>query len=157
MAMTLRLLADQIARAHARWGDRPQPAATPHDVRQVASRFQTEFGVPAPEEYLELLRLTDGALYNGIEVFACKPSAYVNKRTVRIDGIMEANRRMKRDREEVDGVAIFATQDMGLRVLDLATGVYKFVGHGGDDYEQFDSFTAMLSHAFANRLPKDVS
>jgi hypothetical protein len=154
--MNINNLVERIATTEARYGGKMQPSCDAGEIATMSFNFKRTFGVAPPDDYIELLSLADGILFNGVEVYGSKTRPSANKKSVKIRSIFEANRSLRIDRgENMQSMVVFAYSEMDLWVYDLDTKLFKRHSHSGDDIEKFKTFEAMITRAFESRLPKE--
>ena len=142
-------------------------ACTDHEIRELRARFADVFSISPCRQYIDLLRMLDGIMYDGNVIYAHKtqplfgPGA-VTSRAVgfpQIDGIVELNS-FWRERFIVPREAI----------VYGGNEIYHFVGFGenrfclvaaesvpGEDLvchvdREFGSFDLMLQHVYRHLL-----
>ncbi len=152
--MKIDQLIHRIAEVERKYESKMQPPCNTKDLDELNRKVEKKYRVNLPDHYLTLLSLADGVLFNGVEVFGSKPRANINNRSVRINGILEANRTLRIDRQEdVESLLVFAYSEMDLWALDLNTKTYKQHSHSGDDIVEFKTFEELMTRAFESRLP----
>lgn len=113
------------------------------EIARKSAEFRDAFGHFLPEAYWRVMRLTNGILYNGLEVWPVRPHELFE------ETVIEANERL---REESTDFLYYGRMDGDLYALDLRSGRYcaiestsKRVWKIFDDDEQM--FVDMLERA----------
>jgi len=148
------ILLEQIRLAMAHFGDDLQPACMPTEIKTFKSKFAASFHCSPATAYLQLLSISDGLRYNGVQVYGSKRRKSVNSSSTTIEGIFSANRWIRKDRRDAfDDLVVYGRGDMDLFVYDVPAKLFRLRSHGGDDLEEHPTFESLMARAFRGRLP----
>lgn len=96
-------------------------AANAADLAGVLRRIRDEIGVEPPADYMELLRLSDGAIADGVMIYGSKRRDFDD---VKVPELVEINLERHDYRDDLSGILLIGERDDDLLGYRLADGLY---------------------------------
>jgi hypothetical protein len=116
--------------------------------------FQEQFGVQAPDQYLEFLRITDGLEFNGLSIFSshCSPSEN-DPQQPSLEGFEYGNLWL-RVAPYCDRLLYFGIDSITLYAMETDTGCFKALSPSLDTIRLHSSFDEMIAWALFDALDR---
>jgi len=111
------------------YGMKMQPPCAEADITRLQREVKKKLHAELPPEFTSFLRLTDGLDYDGLVIFGHKtqPIAGCEKRA--LDGVVEANRRL-RDNEELKAFLVLGESEDSLYAFDPKAARFVTLDNG---------------------------
>lgn len=152
MTSTYNSILKKISNDIRSYGGQLQSPAADDEIMNLQMQSKNELGINLPDEYLDLLRITNGIDYNGTVFYATDRSLIVGYDDRYIEGIVSANM-FARDVEEMKDYFIFGESDDLLHVLNLPGRKYQTIESIGCSlYTEYDSINTMIIKALGEAL-----
>lgn len=136
-------------RSHDGW---LQPPADDDEIIDLQIRSKNELEIYIPDEYLDLLRITNGIDYNGTVFYAANRSLITGYDDRYIEGIVSANI-FARDVAEMNNYLIFGESDDLLHVLNFPKRKYQTIESiGYSVYAEHNSIDTMIENVLGEAL-----
>lgn len=106
------------------------PAANAADLAGVLRRVRDDLGFEPPEDYMALLRQTDGAVADGVMIYGSKRRDFDD---VSLPDLVEINQERLAYREDLGGILLIGERDDEFLGYRPADGVYWRIDRASGD------------------------
>lgn len=143
---------NKIEQQKAHFHEYMRPGCSEDALQRMLANAKKILGATIPSAYLTFLRQTNGLDWNGTVFFASEPSPYYDDENRMLEGIIEANQRL-REVPANQEFLVFGESGIEMYVLDLRKDSFNIVDHISTDvYESYSSFESLLTAALEKRL-----
>ncbi len=143
---------EQVKERKKRRGGSLQPPARREEIKDVVNRARSELEIEIPDDYLAFLREQNGFNWNGLVMYATKPSLIAGYDDRILKGLVETNL-ARRAVEELKQYLIVG--DTGDEEYSFSPKTKQYVlldSVSLDELSSFSSFEEMMSSAIARLL-----
>jgi hypothetical protein len=129
-----------------------QPPASPRLLSTLRDRAQDELGAPVPEGYVRFLSLSDGLVWNGLELYANETVPLAGYSDHFVQGFVDANL-AHRDVKACRDLLIFGEANIDLYAYNIHHARYLILDRTSLDVtEEPSSFEDLLRKALEAHL-----
>jgi hypothetical protein len=147
--MSIETLTTRIISTIATFGDPVSPPASSSEIDRLSTDFQKRYGVPLPDSYKQLLRVTNGLIFAGLTVWP------TSKQTQISESLIDANDDLRLTLD--DRFLYFGQLDEELYVLEISTGLYCAIELAGRPiWKTFKNDQDMMEFMLSRTLDLDT-
>jgi hypothetical protein len=129
-----------------------QPGASPASLTKLREQARIELKMDVPEAYIRFLRLSDGLVWNGLEIYASEKVPLAGHTDRFIEGFVDANLD-RRDVEACKELLIFGEGNIDLYVYNVHQRKHFILDRTSLDItEEADSFDSLIAKALEIHL-----
>jgi len=117
-------------------------AANAAELAGVLRRVRDALGVEPPEDYMALLRQTDGAVADGVMIYGSKNRDFDG---LSLPEVVEINLDRREYREDLDGILLIGERDDDFVAYDVEAGGYCLIDRAsGEKMSRAPDLQAMI-------------
>lgn len=133
----------------AEYEEQLQPPATEEQIALLVERVRDELGAELPAEYLDLLRVVNGILWENLYFYSSEQTTSANDPEYTIAGFIEANAENRGEMDVFEGWLVFGySGNMDTYVQELETGKFQILDQISlsvtKSFDTFDEFLESL-------------
>lgn len=123
-----------------------QPPATGEQIAALTERAGSELGAELPPEYLDLLRVVNGILWENLYFYSTELTASANDPEYMIAGFIDANLENREEMDVFKGWLVFGySGNMDTYIQDLETGKFQILDQISlSPTKSFDTFDELM-------------